>query len=94
MVESRASIEQANGALMLVYGISTEQAFNLLRWRSQQTNTKLRALAKQLVAEFHTLAASEALRSEFDHPCISASRRPHAITGPLQMRWMSASRFR
>lgn len=64
VVESRASIEQAKGALMLVYGISTEQTFNLVRWRSQQTNTKLRALAKQLVAEFHTLAASEPLRSE------------------------------
>ena len=77
VVESRASIEQANGALMLVYGISTEQAFNLLRWRSQQTNTKLRALAKQLVAEFHTLAASEALRSEFDHLRASAHPAEH-----------------
>ena len=64
VVESRASIEQAKGALMLVYGISTEQAFNLLRWRSQQTNTKLRALAKQLVPHPRSLGGpSKRIRS-------------------------------
>ena len=37
--QSRAVIEQAKGALMLVYGISADRAFDVLVWRSQQTNT-------------------------------------------------------
>ena len=40
---------------MLVYRISAEAAFEILLWRSQQTNTKLRALASQVVAELDTL---------------------------------------
>ncbi|ETW21797.1 hypothetical protein MGAST_23670 [Mycobacterium gastri 'Wayne'] len=34
---------------LLVYRVSAEQAFRVLQWRSQETNTKVRALAKQLV---------------------------------------------
>ncbi|MEV0355104.1 PAS and ANTAR domain-containing protein [Nocardia sp. NPDC050697] len=51
IVESRAVIEQAKGILMRMYGISADQAFKVLSWRSQETNTKLRALAAQLVAD-------------------------------------------
>lgn len=40
--------EQAKGAVMLVYGVSTERAFGILTWRSQQTNTKLHTLAERL----------------------------------------------
>jgi ANTAR domain/PAS fold len=75
VVESRAAIEQAKGALMLVYGVSAEQAFSLLRWRSQQTNTKVRALAEQLVAELTTLTPRGALRSEFDHLFLTVHQR-------------------
>jgi IS5 family transposase len=52
---NRAAIEQAKGVLMCVYRVSAEQAFRVLQWRSQETNTKLRALAKQLLAEVATL---------------------------------------
>src|SRR5690349_1212945 len=55
LLESRAAIEQAKGALMVVYGIDAEHAFAMLQWRSQQTNTKLRALAGQIVAELDTI---------------------------------------
>jgi ANTAR domain/PAS fold len=76
VIEARADIEQAKGALRLVYGISDEQAFSLLRWRSQQTNTKVRALAAQLVAELDSLAsASTTLRSQFDHLFLTAHER-------------------
>ena len=76
VIEARAVIEQAKGALRLVYGISDELAFNLLRWRSQETNTKVRALAAQLVAELDTLAsASEGLRSQFDHLFLTVHQR-------------------
>ncbi len=47
---SRAAIEQAKGALMLVYGIGPEDAFNQLVWQSQHSNIKLRDLAERLVA--------------------------------------------
>jgi hypothetical protein len=76
VIEARAEIEQAKGALRLVYGINDDQAFNLLRWRSQENNTKLRALATQLVAELETLTTiTAALRTEFDHLILTVHER-------------------
>lgn len=76
LFEARAGIEQAKGALMLLYGIGAEQAFELLQWRSQQTNTKLRALAAQVVAEFHTVQPrQDDLRRQFDHLLLTVHRR-------------------
>ena len=76
VVEARAVIEQAKGALRLVYGMTDEQAFRLLQWRSQETNTKLRALAIQLVTELETLASvTAALRTEFDHLILTVHER-------------------
>ncbi|MDT2007149.1 ANTAR domain-containing protein [Rhodococcus opacus] len=49
-VESRSVIDQAKGALMLAYGISADRAFDVLVWRSQQTNTKVREIAQNLVS--------------------------------------------
>jgi hypothetical protein len=73
---ARATIEQAKGALMLVYGLGADQAFELLQWRSQQTNTKLRALATQVVAEFHTVAPQpDELRRQFDHLLLTVHQR-------------------
>jgi AmiR/NasT family two-component response regulator len=42
-------IEQAKGTLMLVYSLGAVVAFDLLRRRSQETNVKLRRLARQIV---------------------------------------------
>lgn len=42
----RAVIERAKGVLMAVYDIDADAAFELFRWRSQNTNTKLRVLAE------------------------------------------------
>ncbi|MFG1792553.1 ANTAR domain-containing protein [Nocardia sp. NPDC049149] len=68
LLATRAVIEQAKGALMLVYGIDAEQAFGMLRKRSQATNVKLRALAAQLIAEIPTLnLTSPELRTQVDH---------------------------
>ena len=76
LLESRAAIEQAKGALMVVYQIDAEQAFAILQWRSQQTNTKLRALAAQVVAELDTVQGhSDALRSQFDHLLLTVHER-------------------
>ncbi len=83
LFESRAAIDQAKGVLMYVYRVSAEQAFRVLQWRSQETNVKLRALAKQLVAELGALPAPAAdLQSQFDHLLLTAHERiPSEPTG-------------
>ena len=73
---SRAAIEQAKGALMLVYQVDADQAFKLLQWRSQQTNTKLRAVAARIVAELGSVdVPMDALRRQFDHLLLSVHQR-------------------
>ncbi|MFI6365147.1 PAS and ANTAR domain-containing protein [Nocardia sp. NPDC050630] len=68
LVDARAVIEQAKGALMLAYGISAEQAFQVLRWRSQETNIKLRTVAQRVVAELSNMGGNDVkLRSRLDH---------------------------
>ena len=57
VMERRAVIEQAKGMLGLVYGLEDDAAFELLKWLSQQSNTKLRAIAERLVKEFRGLSA-------------------------------------
>ncbi|WP_337060215.1 ANTAR domain-containing protein [Kineococcus sp. G2] len=49
-LESRQVIDQAKGALMLVYGTGADEAFELLRWSSQQRNVKLADLAERVTA--------------------------------------------
>src|ERR1700761_1305198 len=76
LFEARAVIEQAKGILMAVYRVSPEQAFGVLRWRSQETNTKLRSLAKQIIAEVVTLpAASADVQGAFDHLLLTVHQR-------------------
>jgi hypothetical protein len=76
LFEARAAIEQAKGALMLVYRINAELAFEILLWRSQQTNTKLRALASQIVAELETVRFQpDSLRRQFDHLLLTVHNR-------------------
>ncbi|MBT1191840.1 GAF and ANTAR domain-containing protein [Rhodococcoides kroppenstedtii] len=54
-MESRAAIEQAKGALMVALGVTADKAFDLLLWRSQTTNVKVRDLAEQFVTDLATL---------------------------------------
>jgi hypothetical protein len=63
--------------LMMTYGIDAQTAFDLLRWRSQQTNVKLRPLAEQLVADFIALGGGENLhpRSAYDNLLLTAHDR-------------------
>jgi hypothetical protein len=76
LFEARAVIEQAKGLLMAIYRVSPEQAFGVLRWRSQETNTKLRSLANQLIVEIATLPPPSAdVQSAFDHLLLTAHQR-------------------
>jgi hypothetical protein len=77
IAESREVIDQAKGMLMLVYQVEADKAFDLLKWRSQATNVKLRVLAQQLVKEFMALRRDEGepLRSAFDRTLLTAHTR-------------------
>jgi hypothetical protein len=77
IAESRSSIEQAKGMLMLVYRIDAEAAFDLLKWRSQAGNVKLRAIAEQIVADFTSLTYRDVLpsRSRYDELLLTAHDR-------------------
>jgi hypothetical protein len=74
ITEHRAVIEQAKGMLMLVYGLDEDAAFDLLRWRSQSSNVKLRRLAEIIVEGFRN-ARDEGInsRSAFDHALLSGT---------------------
>ena len=79
--DSRAAIDQAKGVLMYVYRIDAEAAFDLLRWRSQASNVKLRALAEQLLADIRRLKHDEdslPSRPELDRLLLTAHQRIRA----------------
>jgi hypothetical protein len=80
IAEARSGIERAKGMLMLVYRITADSAFELLKWRSQETNTKLRALAEQIAADFTDLPYDEVLpaRAVYDRLLLTAHSRVEA----------------
>src|SRR6202044_2223840 len=45
IADDRAVIEQAKGVLMYVYQVDTDAAFEVLKWRSQETKVELCVLA-------------------------------------------------
>ncbi len=65
---SRGAIEQAKGMLMIIYNIPADRAFDILVWRSQETNVKLRDLAAALLDRAHeNFKLPHTLRTDFDH---------------------------
>jgi PAS domain S-box-containing protein len=68
--ETRAEIEQAKGILMAVYGISAERAFDILVWRSQETNIKVRDLARRFIIAMTGTLQAEA-RAQVDHALLN-----------------------
>ncbi|WP_304108870.1 PAS and ANTAR domain-containing protein [Mycolicibacterium bacteremicum] len=77
IADNRAVIDQVKGVLMLIYGVDADAAFAVLKWRSQETNVKLRTLAEQMMAEFTQLAGAETLppRTVFDNILLTAHER-------------------
>ncbi|BBY98076.1 PAS and ANTAR domain-containing protein [Mycolicibacterium fallax] len=77
IAEARGGIEQVKGMLMLIYRIDADAAFDLLRWRSQETNTKLRPLAEQIATEIAALDYGDVLpdRVVFDRLLLTAHLR-------------------
>ena len=76
LAAARAVIEQAKGILMVVYAVSAQHAFEVLTWRSQETNVKLRVLSEQLVAEATSGSGAQPIaRTEFDHLLMTLHER-------------------
>ena len=72
----RSQIEQAKGILMAIYGISPSHAFDILVWRSQETNTKLRTLVVQIIEDFSDrLDVPAGIRERADHLLLTAHTR-------------------
>lgn len=80
IAEARSGIEQTKGMLMLIYRITADSAFELLKWRSQETNTKLRVLAEQIAKDFLELQYDEVLpaRALYDRLLLTAHLRVEA----------------
>jgi ANTAR domain/PAS fold len=77
IVQGRALIEQVKGVLMVVYSIDADAAFDLLKWRSQETNLKIRQLAEQLMADFLALKYVDGppSRSTYDQILLTVHER-------------------
>jgi AmiR/NasT family two-component response regulator len=73
---ARASIDQAMGVLVALGGITPDQAWDLLREVSMNTNTKLRTVAEALVAWPAEGALPEDVREALD--AALAAHRRHA----------------
>ncbi|KZS58276.1 hypothetical protein A4G26_14255 [Mycobacterium kansasii] len=65
-VESRATIEQVKDALMHGFGVSAQEAFDMLVTLSQDTNTKLRDVAGQLLDQLAGPASGRTRRGIHD----------------------------
>jgi PAS domain S-box-containing protein len=70
--EARAEIEQAKGLLMAAYGISADRAFDILVWRSQETNIKVRELAHRFITGMAGSLPADT-RTQVDHALLNIS---------------------
>jgi len=77
IAENRSAIEQTKGMLMVIYGIDEPTAFELLKWRSQETQVKLRRLAEQVVTDFTSLRHNGTMppRATYDNLLLTAHLR-------------------
>lgn len=77
VIAAREDIDRAKGVLMFVYGVSADRAFEILRWRSQETNVKLRLLAAQFVNDFSAQESllSRTARERVDHILLTVHER-------------------
>jgi PAS domain S-box-containing protein len=67
IVSHREVIDEAKGMLMVIYRLSADAAFAVLKWRSQELNVKLSTLAEKLITELPDLLnAHPASRAPID----------------------------
>ncbi|WP_370464780.1 ANTAR domain-containing protein [Mycolicibacterium sp. P1-18] len=78
--ERRASIHEAVGIIRMAYGVSAERAFEVLTWRSQQTNVKVRVIARQFVDRLAGEPLAPNVRARVDHALLTA-HEPAGVDG-------------
>lgn len=79
---SRTVIEQAKGMVMFAYSLTDQQAFDLLAFRSQQMNIKVRDLAATIVRRVpREIDLVEYNSARFDHILLHP-HRPHPVDAP------------
>ncbi|BBZ25926.1 hypothetical protein MMAD_02210 [Mycolicibacterium madagascariense] len=66
ITEQRSVIDQAKGMIMFLYGIRSDDAFEMLRQQSQQHNVKLVLLAGQIVEDLVGLSRSSTSLDRLD----------------------------
>jgi hypothetical protein len=59
----------------MAYGVSAERAFEVLKWRSQQTNVKLRVIAEQVVEQLVAQPPGAEVRSHIDRVLLASHER-------------------
>ncbi|OBJ35463.1 antitermination regulator [Mycolicibacterium mucogenicum] len=74
VVESRATIEQAKGVLMIAYDVDDARAFEILKWRSQATKQKLKDVAAQLISSLRRAGLSAESTSTIDQLLLADER--------------------
>jgi AmiR/NasT family two-component response regulator len=76
----RESIHYVCGILMLIYRVAPDEAFEVLKWRSQETNVKLRKIADQLLTDIRELEYDDRLppRQTFDRLLMTVHERVSA----------------
>jgi ANTAR domain len=80
--ERRDLVQQATGIVGMAYGVSAECAFDVLKWRSQQLNVKLRVIAARIVDELVAYPPAAEVRSHIDHVLLTAHER--SATAPVE----------
>jgi PAS domain S-box-containing protein len=76
VVESRAVIEQVKGVLMVAYGVDADRAFDILRWRSQTTQVKLKTVATELLDALMRQGLSAETTSFLDRLLLAENMNP------------------
>lgn len=71
----RGVIHEAMGIIRMTYGVTSEQAFDVLKWRSQETNVKLRTIADQFVRTLVERPLALGIRTDVDHVLLTAHER-------------------
>lgn len=77
IAERRGVIERAKGMLMLIYTLDEDAAFELIKWRSQETNVKLSTIAAQIVEDFAAVPRDSSMPSHavYDDLLLTAHTR-------------------
>ncbi|AFA75596.1 putative ANTAR domain-containing PAS/PAC sensor protein [Gordonia polyisoprenivorans VH2] len=78
--ESQGVIEQTKGMIMFAYRVSAEQAFEVLKWRSQTTNVKVSSLCRSILTGSQAIEVPDAVRQDFDHLLLTA----HESVDPVE----------